>query len=405
MPTERRQVYLDNHATTRCDPRVVDAMLPYFSEHYGNAASRSHGFGWHAEGAVEQARSAVAALVGASAREIVWTSGATESDNLAIKGVLEFHRERGDHIVTVRTEHKAVLDTCCYLEKAGRARVTYLTPGRSGLVDPDDVARAIEERTVLVSVMHANNEIGTVQPVAEIGAVARERGVFFHTDAAQSAGRVPIDVDRMNIDLLSLSAHKVYGPKGVGALFVRSRNPRVRLAAQIHGGGHERGMRSGTLAVAAIVGMGAACNLAAAESTSEAERIGALRDRLSALLTSQLEGVSVNGDTDARLPGNLNVSFRHVDGESLMMGLKEIAVSSGSACTSATLEPSYVLQALGVPAALAHSSIRFGIGRFNTEDDIDYAAERVIAEVRRLRAVSPMYERARGREAAEEAPR
>lgn len=385
------RIYLDHHSTTPVDPRVLEAMLPWFTERFGNAASRTHSFGWEAEEAVEKARGEVAALVGAEAREIVWTSGATESDNLAIKGALHFHRNRGNHVVSVATEHKAVLDSLKALKRDGLAEVTLLRPDSRGLVSADEVAAAITDRTVLVSVMHANNEIGVVQPVADIGRVCRERGVLFHTDAAQSAGKIAIDVRAMSIDLLSLSAHKGYGPKGVGALYVRSKNPRVRITAQMDGGGHERGMRSGTLNVPGIVGMGTACTIAAREMKSEAARLLALRERLRIALESELDQVQVNGDLDARLPGSLNVSFAHVEGESLMMGLREIAVSSGSACSSATLEPSYVLRAIGVSDELAHSSIRFGIGRFNTEEEIDRAAARVVAEVRRLRALSPFY--------------
>jgi len=391
IQVQARRIYLDHHSTTAVDPRVLDAMLPWFTEKFGNAASRTHSFGWEAEEAVEKARGEVAGLIGAEAREVVWTSGATESDNLAIKGALHFHRARGNHVVTVATEHKAVLDSCKALVRDGLAEVTMLKPDSRGLVSPEDVAAAITDRTVLVSVMHANNEIGVIQPIAEIGKTCRERGVLFHTDAAQSAGRIPIDVRAMNIDLMSLSAHKCYGPKGVGALYVRAKNPRVRITSQMDGGGHERGMRSGTLNVPAIVGMGSACAIARGELAIESARLLALRERLRNKLFSELDQLQVNGDLDARLPGSLNVSFAHVEGESLMMGLREIAVSSGSACSSATLEPSYVLRAIGVSDELAHSSIRFGIGRFNTEEEIDHAAARVIAEVRRLRALSPFY--------------
>lgn len=385
------RIYLDHHSTTPVDPRVLEAMLPWFTEKFGNAASRTHSFGWEAEEAVEKARGEVAALVGAEARDIVWTSGATESDNLAIKGALQFHRAKGNHVVSVATEHKAVLDSLKALKRDGLAEVTLLRPDSRGLVRAADVAAAITDETVLVSVMHANNEIGVVQPIADIGRACRERGVLFHTDAAQSAGKIPVDVRAMSVDLLSLSAHKCYGPKGVGALYVRSKNPRVRITAQMDGGGHERGMRSGTLNVPGIVGMGAAFAIAAREREAEAGRMLALRERLRNTLETELDQVRVNGDLDARLPGNLNVSFAHVEGESLMMGLREIAVSSGSACSSATLEPSYVLRAVGVSDELAHSSIRFGIGRFNTEEEIDRAAARVVAEVRRLRALSPFY--------------
>ena len=392
---KQRRIYLDHHSTTPVDPRVLEAMLPWFGEKFGNAASRTHAFGWEAEEAVEKARGEVAALIGAAAKEIVWTSGATESDNLAIKGVLHFHRARGNHVVTVATEHKAVLDSCKALARDGLAEVTILKPDSRGFVSAQQVAAALTDKTVLVSIMHANNEIGVVQPLAEIGRVCRERGVLFHTDAAQSAGRIAIDVDAMSIDLLSLSAHKCYGPKGIGALYVRTKNPRVRLTAQMDGGGHERGMRSGTLNVPGIVGMGAACRIARAEMPEEGARLLALRERLREKLFSGLDQLTVNGDLVQRLPGNLNVSFAHVEGESLMMGLREIAVSSGSACSSATLEASYVLRAIGVGDELAHSSIRFGLGRFNTGEEIDYAATRVIAEVGRLRSLSPFYKPSR----------
>ena len=386
-----RRIYLDHHSTTPVDPRVLDAMLPWFAEKFGNAASRTHPFGWEAEEAVEKARGEVAGLVGADARDIVWTSGATESDNLAIKGALHFHRARGNHIVTVATEHKAVLDSCKALVRDHLAEVTFLKPDARGLVAAADVAAAITDRTVLVSVMHANNEIGVIQSVAEIGKACRRRGVLFHSDAAQSVGKIPVDVGAMAIDLMSISAHKCYGPKGVGALYVRSGRPRVRITAQMDGGGHERGMRSGTLNVPGIVGMGAACAIAGREMAAERDRLLALRERLRQRLFAELDQIQVNGDLEQRLPGNLNISFAHVEGESLMMGLREIAVSSGSACSSATLEPSYVLRAIGVSDELAHSSIRFGIGRFNTEEEIDYAAARVIEEVRRLRRLSPYY--------------
>jgi cysteine desulfurase len=389
MPLAR--IYLDHHSTTPVDPRVLEAMLPWFTEKFGNAASRTHSFGWEAEEAVEKARGQVAGLVGAEAKDIVWTSGATESDNLAIKGALAFHRSRGNHVVTVSTEHKAVVDTCKALAKEGLAETTFLKPDSRGFVSAADVEAAITDRTVLVSVMHANNEIGVLQPIADIGRVCRRRGVLFHSDAAQSLGKVPIDVNAMSIDLLSMSAHKCYGPKGIGALYVRSKNPRVRITSQIDGGGHERGMRSGTLNVPGIVGMGAACSIAKAEMAEENARIFALREKLRIALFTELDQVTLNGDLEARLAGNLNVSFSHVEGESLMMGLREIAVSSGSACSSATLEPSYVLRAIGVSDELAHSSIRFGIGRFNTDQEIEFAASRVVAEVRRLRALSPFY--------------
>lgn len=394
----RPRIYLDHHSTTPLDPRVLEAMMPYLTDRFGNAASRTHAFGWEAEEGVEKARKQVAAAIGAEAREIVWTSGATESDNLAVKGVLAFHRDKGSHVVTMATEHKAVLDACKAAERDGAAKVTRLKPLPGGLLDLAALEEAITDETVLVSVMHANNEVGTIQPIAGIGAICRRRGVFFHCDAAQSAGKLPIDVEAMKIDLLSMSAHKVYGPKGAGALYVRSRNPRVRITPQIDGGGHERGMRSGTLNVAAIVGMGAALEIAVAERDEENARVLSLRERLRRGLWEGLDQLTLNGDLQQRLPGNLNVSFACVEGESLMLGLREIAVSSGSACSSATLEPSYVLRSLGVRDELAHSSIRFGIGRFNTEEEIDYAVGRVTAEVRRLRSLSPFYKSSRGAE-------
>jgi cysteine desulfurase len=351
-------IYMDNHATTPVDKRVLEAMLPYFSEKFGNAASRNHSFGWEAEEAVDRARGQIAQLINAKSKEIIFTSGATESDNLAIKGVVEFYKEKGDHIVTCVTEHKAVLDSCRALERAGKATVTYLPVDKYGMVDPDAVRKAITDRTVLVTIMYANNEIGTIHPIAEIGRIARERGVVFHCDAVQAVGKIPVDVDRDHIDLLSISAHKIYGPKGVGALYVRSKGPRVRIAPQMDGGGHERGMRSGTLNVTGIVGLGKACEIAAAEMAEENRRLLDLRDKLQAGIFERLDEVFLNGHPTERLPGNLNLSFAYVEGESLLMGLHDIAVSSGSACTSATLEPSYVIRALGVSDELAHSSIR-----------------------------------------------
>jgi cysteine desulfurase len=386
-------IYLDNHATTRPDPRVVAEMMPYLTEIYGNPASRTHAFGWDAEKAVEAARARVARLIGARPNELVFTSGATESDNLAIKGALELHRERGKHVVTIATEHKAVLDTCRRLEREGRADVTVLRPLPSGLVDLDALRAAVRPDTVLVSVMHANSEIGVIQPLSEIGAIAREAGALFHTDAAQSVGKIPVDVDSMRLDLLSLSAHKIYGPKGSGVLFARTKERRVRLAPQMDGGGQERGLRSGTLNVPGIVGLGAACEIAEREMKDEAARILGLRERLRERLSSELDQVRVNGDLERRLPGNLNVSFAYVEGEALLMSLADIALSSGSACTSASLEPSHVLRAIGLRDELAHGSIRFGIGRFNDAAEIEHVAERVIAEVRRLRAQSPLYRR------------
>ena len=344
---------------------------------------------------MEQARDQVAGLIGAKAKEIVFTSGATESDNLAIKGVIEFHRDKGDHIITAATEHKAVLDTCKALERTGKARVTYLPVDTQGLVDADEVRREITDRTILISIMHANNEIGTIAPIAEIGKIAKAKGVLFHTDATQSVGKIPVDVEAMGIDLLSLSAHKLYGPKGVGALYVRAKSPRVRLVAMMDGGGHERGMRSGTLNVPGIVGLGAACAIAMTEMNKEQREILRLRERLREAIMGQLDGVYLNGHPTRRLAGNLNLSFAYVEGESLLMGLKDVAVSSGSACTSATLEASYVLKAMRVREELAHGSIRFGLGRFNTEEEVERVAERVVAEVRRLRSMSPLYEIAR----------
>jgi cysteine desulfurase len=380
-------IYMDNQATCPLDPRVLEAMMPYLTTRFGNAASRSHSFGWEAERAVETARAQVARLIGAAPREIVFTSGATESNNLALKGVGEACRERGDHIVTQATEHKAVLDTCRHLEKNG-CRVTYLPVQANGLVDPADVERAIDARTILVSIMAANNEIGVLQPVRAIGKICREKGVLFHTDAAQAAGKVQLDVGEDGIDLLSISAHKIYGPKGVGALYVRRRNPRVQIAAQIDGGGHERGMRSGTLNVPGIVGLGEACTLAMEEMEAEAACLRTLRDRLRARLEAALDGVQVNGSIDYRLPGNLNMSFAGVESESLLMGLNDVALSSGSACTSATIEPSYVLKAMGLGDERAHASIRFGLGRFNTQAEVDYVADRVTDVVRRLRELA-----------------
>ena len=384
-------IYMDNHATTPLDPRVLEAMMPYFTGKIGNAASRNHSFGWEAEQAVEAAREQIAQLIGASAKEIVFTSGATESDNLALKGVAEMYRERGNHIVTQVTEHKAILDSCKRLEKQGY-RITYLPVKADGLIDMDDLHRAIDDKTILVSIMSANNEIGVLQPIAEIGKLCHERGVLFHTDGVQSLGKVPLDVQADNIDLLSISGHKIYGPKGVGALYVRRRNPRVQIAAQIDGGGHERGMRSGTLNVPGIVGLGKACQLAKAEMKDEASRLRGLRDRLKSKLEAELDYVHVNGSMEHHLPGNLNMSFVYVEGESLLMGINDVAVSSGSACTSATLEPSYVLKALGLGDDVAHSSIRFGLGRFNTQAEVDYVAAKVIDVVKKLRELSPLYE-------------
>ncbi|MSS70328.1 MAG: IscS subfamily cysteine desulfurase [Candidatus Latescibacteria bacterium] len=379
----KRQIYMDAHATTPVDPRVLETMLPTFTERFGNAASR-HVFGWDAERAVDLAREQVAALIGASPKEIIFTSGATESNNLAIKGAAEFGREHGDHIVTQATEHRAVLDPCRTLERRGY-RVTCLPVDRYGRVSAEQVREALTDKTVLVSIMAANNEVGTLQPVREIGRVCKEKGVLFHTDATQGVGRVEIHVEEMGIDLLSLSAHKIYGPKGVGALYIRGRRPRARIAAQMDGGGHERGLRSGTLNVPGIVGLGKACEVCGQEMNAEGERMRGLRDRLGDGITGQLSDVYLNGHPEERLPGNLNLSFAHVEGGLLLIGLKEIALSSGSACTSATLEPSHVLRALGVGDDLAHSSLRFGLGRFNTEEEVDYVVGRVVQEVTRLR--------------------
>jgi cysteine desulfurase len=386
----RLPIYMDNHATTRTDPRVVEAMLPFFSEHFGNAASRTHAFGWKADEAVDHARGQVATLIGAEPREIVFTSGATESNNLAIKGAARLYRKQGDHLITVATEHRAVLDPCRRLQSEG-FRVTFLLVDRFGRVSVEHVADAITPQTLLVSVMLANNEVGTLQPVAAIGQLCKERHVLLHTDATQAVGKIPVDVQELHADLVSLSAHKLYGPKGVGALFVRRRDPHVRLEPIIDGGGHERGMRSGTLPVPLVAGMGAACELAGREMPGEAERCRTLRDRLHAGLTANLPEVTLNGHPEERLPNNLNLSFAGVHGEALLMALRNIAVSSGSACTSASVEPSYVLRAMGVPDELAHSSIRFGLGRFNTAEEVEYAIDEVTRVVRHLRSLSPEY--------------
>lgn len=383
-------IYMDNHATTPVDPRVLEAMLPYFTEKFGNAASRNHAFGWESEAAVDTAREQVARLIGAaSPREIVFTSGATESDNLAIKGVAEAYASKGNHIVTCAIEHKAVLDSCKVLEKRGLS-VSYVAVDGAGLVDVDRVWEAITPRTILISIMAANNEIGTIEPITEIGRVAKEKGVLFHTDATQAVGKIPIHVEQMGVDLLSLTAHKMYGPKGVGALYVRSK-PRVKVNPAIDGGGHEWGMRSGTLNVPGIVGLGEACEIARKEMSVEAKRLTDLRERLKRGILNALDETYVNGHPTLRLPGNMNMSFAYVEGESLLMALKDIAVSTGSACTSASLEPSYVLRAIGVDEQLAHTSIRFGLGRFNTEEEVDYTIARVVEEVARLRRLSPVY--------------
>ncbi len=384
-------IYMDNHATTQVDPRVLDAMVPYFTQTFGNAASRNHRFGWEAEAAVESARKQIAQLINANAEEIIFTSGATESDNLAIKGVAWTYREKGNHIITLPTEHPAVLDTCKRLEKEG-FKVTYVPVGSDGLVDLDDLKAATSDRTVLVTIMAAHNEIGVLQPVAEIGQLCHERGILFHTDGVQAVGKVPIDVQVMNIDIMSISAHKIYGPKGVGAIYVRRKKPTVQLTPLIDGGGHERGMRPGTLNVPGIVGLGKACDICRQEMPEESKRLRALRDRLKDGIFSRLDEVFINGSMEHRLPHNLNVSFAYVEGESLLMGINDIAVSLGSACTSATPEPSYVLKALGVSEDLAHTSIRFGLGRFNTEEEVNYAVERVTETVKRLRDVSSFSE-------------
>ncbi len=388
-------IFLDNHSTTPMDPRVLETMLPFFVEKFGNAASRNHAFGWEAEEAVENARKQIAKLIKADPKEIVFTSGATESDNLALKGVLEMYKEKGHHIITSSTEHRAVLDTAKSLEAKGLATVTYLPVDKQGMVNPEDVRKAITDKTVLISVMLANNEIGTINPVQEIGRIAKEKGILFHCDATQGVGKIPVDVQAMGIDLMSFTAHKIYGPKGVGALYVRKKNPRVRIAAQMDGGGHERGMRSGTLPVPLIVGFGKACELCEQEMAKESVRLAAMRDRLQAGIMAALDECYLNGHPTNRLPGNLNISFAYVEGESLLMGMKDIALSSGSACTSATLEPSYVLRALGVGTELAHSSIRFGLGRFTTDEEIDYTIKKVIEIVNKLREMSPLYEMAK----------
>jgi len=384
-------IYMDYHATTPVDPRVLEAMMPFFNEKFGNAASRNHPFGWEAEEAVEAARKQVADLIGANPKEVIFTSGATESNNLAIKGAAEMYREKGNHIITCVTEHKAVIDTCKKLEKQG-LRVTYLPVQKDGRISLDDLRAAITDKTILITIMTANNEIGVIQPIAEIGAIAKEKGILFHTDGVQAVGKVPFDVTALKVDLVSISGHKIYGPKGVGALYVRRRNPRVLLAEQISGGGHERGMRSGTLNVTGIVGLGKAAELCKQEMVKDTERLRKLRDRLNAELHKSLDEIYINGSIEHRLPHNLNISFAYVEGESLLMGINDVAVSSGSACTSASLEPSYVLKALGAGDDLAHSSIRFGLGRWTTDEEVDYVVEKLTKVVRRLREMSPLYE-------------
>ncbi len=389
--TVKTPIYMDNHATTQVDPRVLETMLPYFTQTFGNAASRTHRFGWEAEAAVEDAREQIAQFIGAkSGKEIVFTSGATESDNLAIKGVAEYYGSRGNHIITSTIEHKAILDSCKRLEKQG-FEVTYVKAQANGIVDPEAIKSAITDKTILVSVMLANNEVGTIQPIKEIGQLTREKGILLHTDAVQGVGKTAFDVEDMNVDLASITAHKIYGPKGVGALYVRRSKPRVRLTAQMDGGGHERGNRSGTLNVPGIVGFAKACQLMMQDGKADEERILALRQRLHTKL-NQLGEVYLNGDLERRVAGNLNVSFAFVEGEALMMAIKDVAVSSGSACTSASLEPSYVLHSMGLDEDLAHSSIRFGIGRFNTQEEIDYVGELVTEKVQKLRDMSPLYE-------------
>jgi cysteine desulfurase len=383
-------IYLDNNATTPMDPRVLEAMIPYFTDRFGNAASRNHAFGWNAEEGVDYAREQVAKLIGASEKEIIFTSGATESNNLAIKGVFEMYRQKGNHIITVTTEHKAVLDTCKSVEKIG-AKVTYLSPNEEGLITLQQIEEAITPETILISVMYANNEIGVVQPIKEIGALAKAKGILFHTDATQAVGKIPVNVIEDGIDLLSFTAHKMYGPKGIGALYVRRKNPRVKVTSQMDGGGHERGMRSGTLNVPGIVGFGKACEICMQEMESEGKRLRILRDKLEREL-SKIEESYINGSVEHRLPHVSNMSFKYVEGEGLIMGVKDIAVSSGSACTSASLEPSYVLKALGLDDELAHSSLRFGLSRFTTEEEIDFAINHVQTAVEKLREMSPLWE-------------
>lgn len=386
-------IYMDSHSTTPMDPRVMEAMTPYFMQKFGHSASRNHSFGWEAEEAVENARTQIASLIHCDPREIIFTSGATESDNVALKGVAEMYHDKGDHVITCLTEHRAVIDSAKRLEKMGY-QVTYLPVDKEGLVSPDDVRKAMTDKTILISIMLANNEIGVIHPIAEIGKVAKDSGVLFHCDATQGVGKIPVDVQEMGIDLMSFTAHKIYGPKGIGALYVRRRKPRVRLSPMMDGGGQERGMRSGTLPVPLVAGFGKACEIAQQEMPAESVRMANLRDRLDEILRNNLDEIYPNGHKIQHLPHNLNVSFAFVEGEALLMGLKEVALSSGSACTSATLEPSYVLRALGVGPDLAHSSIRFGLGRFNTEEEVDYVGHRVVEVVKRLRDMSPLYEMA-----------
>lgn len=390
---DKKQIYLDYQSTTPCDPRVLEKMMPYFCEDFGNPHSRNHAHGWVAEDAAEEAREQIADLIGASAKEVIFTSGATESNNLAIKGAAHFYKELKNHIITVVTEHKCVLDSCRHLEQEG-FDVTYLPVQENGLIDLEELKAAITDKTVLVSIMAVNNEIGVIQPIKEIGEICRERGVFYHCDAAQAVGKIPMDVDEMKIDLMSISGHKLYGPKGIGALYVRRKKPRVRLVPLINGGGQERGMRSGTLAPALCVGLGEACRIAGQDMEEDTKKIKMLQDRFMAKIYNELDEVYLNGDLQQRIPGNINISFAYVEGEGLMMGMKELSISSGSACTSASLEPSYVLRALGVEEELAHTSLRIGFGRFTTEEEMDYAANKIISVVKKLREMSPLYEMA-----------
>jgi cysteine desulfurase len=383
-------IYLDNNATTPMDPRVLEAMMPYFTSKFGNAASRNHAFGWHAEEAVDYAREQIASLINCSPKEIIFTSGATESDNLAIKGVFEMYASKGNHIITATTEHKAVLDTCKHIEKIG-GKVTYLPVNAEGLIDLKQLEEAITDKTILISIMYGNNEVGVIQPIREISAIAKKHGILFFTDATQAVGKIPVDVEADGIDLMAFTGHKMYGPKGIGALYVRRKNPRVKVTAQMDGGGHERGMRSGTLNVTGIVGLGKACELAKQEMAADAARLSAMRDRLEKELLT-IEESYVNGSREHRLPHVSNISFKYVEGEGLMMGVKDIAVSSGSACTSASLEPSYVLKALGLSDDLAHSSLRFGLSRFTTDEEVDYAIDHVKEAVAKLREMSPLWE-------------
>ncbi|MBB6612086.1 IscS subfamily cysteine desulfurase [Pontibacter sp. Tf4] len=383
-------IYLDNNATTPLDPRVLDAMMPYLTNKFGNAASRNHAFGWHAEEAVDYAREQIASLINCNPKEIIFTSGATESDNLAIKGVFEMYASKGNHIITATTEHKAVLDTCKHIEKIG-GKVTYLPVNDKGLIDLKQLEEAITDKTILISIMYANNEVGVIQPIKEISAIAKKHGILFFTDATQAVGKIPVDVEADGIDLMAFSGHKMYGPKGVGALYVRRKNPRVKVTAQMDGGGHERGMRSGTLNVPGIVGLGKAAEIAKQDMEADTARISAMRDRLERELLT-IEESYVNGSTEHRLPHVTNISFKYVEGEGLMMGVKDIAVSSGSACTSASLEPSYVLKALGLSDDLAHSSLRFGFSRFTTDEEVDYAIDHVKEAVAKLREMSPLWE-------------